>query len=172
MFIFRRYKTKSHRTGITLVEIMVASAILAFIGGLVGHWFSIQRHYQSRIFAISDAQQTIRKVSWSMIQELRTARSILFPRINTDKSLRSDSKVVFKSFSGDIISYYYLASAKEIRRCKIPNGPGAPEIDPDPVAENVGELIFTASDDGNRLIDIFMELGGTYGLESVYLLNE
>jgi len=28
------------RTGVTLVEIMVASAIIAFIGGIVGHWFS------------------------------------------------------------------------------------------------------------------------------------
>ncbi len=170
--MFRHYKTRSRRLGITLVEIIVASTILAFIGGIVGHWFFIQRRYQSRIFAISDAQQNIRKASWTMIQELRTARSILFPRINDDKSIRSDSKVVFKNFSGDIVSYYYFEGAKEIRRCLIPNGPGAPEIDAISVAKNVDQIIFTASDDGNRLIDIFLEVNGTYGLESVYLLNE
>lgn len=160
------------RTGVTLVEIMVASAIIAFIGGIVGHWFFIQRQYQSRIFAISDAQQTIRQASWSMMQELRTARSVLLPRINPDKSIRTDSKVVFKSFSGDVICYYYVASEKEIRRCVIPNGPGAPVIDSDPIARNIDNIAFTASDDGNRLIDIFMEVNGTFGLESVYLMNE
>ena len=165
-------KTKSRKSGITLVEIMVASAILAFIGGIVGHWFFLQREYQGRIFAISDAQQTIRQASWSMMQELRTARSVLFPRINADKSIKSDSKVVFKSFAGDIICYYYVASAKELRRCTVPNGPGSPEIDKEPVARNIDQIIFTASDDGNRLIDIFMEVNGTFGLESVYLMNE
>ncbi|PKL47026.1 MAG: hypothetical protein CVV42_14565 [Candidatus Riflebacteria bacterium HGW-Riflebacteria-2] len=170
--MYRHYKRKSDRFGVTLVEIIVASAILAFIGGIVGHWFFLQREYQGRIFAISDAQQTIRQASWRMMQELRTARSVLFPRINADKSIRSDSKVVFKSFAGDVICYYYLASEKEIRRCKIPNGPGVPTADSEPVARNVDQLAFTASDEGNRIIDIFMEVKGTFGLESVYLINE
>lgn len=156
----------------TLVEIMVGSAILAFIGGIVGHWFFMQRQYQRRIFEISDAQQAIRQASWAMMQELRTARSVLFPRINADKSLRSDSKVIFKSFSGDVICYYFVEREHEIRRCKIPNGPGAPEIDTDPIAKDVAQILFTSSDDGNRLIDIFMEVKGSFGLESVYLMNE
>lgn len=170
--MYHRFKPLTRKCGITLVEIIVASAILAFIGGIVGHWFFLQREYQGRIFAISDAQQTIRQASWSMMQELRTARSVLFPRINSDKSIRSDSKVVFKSFSGDIICYFYVASSKELRRCKIPNGPGAAATDIEPVARNLDQIAFTASDDGNRLVDIFMEVNGTFGLESVYLMNE
>jgi prepilin-type N-terminal cleavage/methylation domain-containing protein len=170
--MYHRYNSKKANSGVTLVEIMVASAILAFIGGVVGHWFFLQREYQGRIFAITDAQQTIRKASWQMIQELRTARNVVFPRINSDKSLRSDSKVVFKNFSGDIISFYYDESEREIRRCRVPNGPGVAEIDKEPIATNVDQIIFTASDDGNRLIDIFMSINGTYGLESVYLMNE
>lgn len=170
--MYLHYKTESKKTGVTLVEILVASAILAFIGGIVGHWFFLQREYQGRIFAISDSQQTIRQASWAMMQELRTARSVLLPRINSDKSIRSDSKVVFKNFAGDIICFYYVASAKELRRCKVPNGPGTPSIDNEPVASNIDQITFTASDDGNRLIDIFMEVNGTFGLESVYLMNE
>ena len=165
-------KNNQRNAGVTLVEIMVASAIIAFIGGIVGHWFFIQRQYQSQIFSISDAQQTIRQVSWSMMQELRTARSIILPRTNPDKSLHSDSKVIFKSFSGDIICYYYVASEKELRRCKIPNGPGAPVIDDEPVGRKLDKITFTGNDIGNRLIDIYMEVDGTFGLESVYLMNE
>ncbi|HAE38958.1 MAG TPA: hypothetical protein DCG57_10015 [Candidatus Riflebacteria bacterium] len=172
MFMYPRYNRSRKKSGVTLVEIMVASAILAFVGGIVGHWFFIQRQQQRRLFDVSDAQQAIRQASWTMMQELRTARSILFPRINSDNSLRSDSKVVFKSFSGDIICYYYVALDQEIRRCKVPNGPGSPEIDPDPVAKNISQVMFTASDDGNRLIDVFMEVKGTFGLETVYLMNE
>jgi len=170
--MYQLFKKTKKRSGITLVEIMVGSAILAFIGGIVGHWFFMQRQYQRRIFEISDGQQSIRQTSWAMMQELRTARSVLFPRLNPDNSIHSDSKVVFKSFSGDVICYYYNASQREIRRCKIPNGPGAPEFDPEPIAKDVSQIIFTASDDGNRLIDIFMEIKGSFGLESVYLMNE
>ena len=170
--MYHHCNNRHKRSGVTLVEIMVASAIIAFIGGIVGHWFFIQRQQQRRSFDISDAQQTIRQSSWAMMQELRTARSVLFPRINADNSIHSDSKVVFKSFSGDIVCYYYVERDQEIRRCKIPNGPGSPEIDPDPIAKNISQVVFTASDDGNRLIDIFMEIKGTFGLETVYLMNE
>lgn len=165
-------KTNKLRSAVTLPEILIGAVILSIIGGIIAHWFFMQRQYQQRIFAISDSQQAIRKASWRMMQELRTGRSIIFPRINADKSIRSDDKILFKAFNGDITCFYFVPETSEIRRCIIPNGPGSPQIDPDPVAAGVKQVAFTARDDGNRLVDIFLNVNGTFGLESVFLLNE
>ena len=99
----RLFKHNRKRAAFTMVEIMVGATILAVIGGMVAHWFVMQRQYQSRILAISDAQQNIRQASWNMIQELRTARNLFYPRLNADKSIRSDTKAIFKNFAGDIV---------------------------------------------------------------------
>jgi hypothetical protein len=138
---------------------------------MVAHWFYMQRRYQQRIFAISDAQQNIRQTTWNMIQELRTARMIISPRLNADKSIKSDNKVVFKNFAGDIVCYYFVEESSEIRRCLVPNGPGAPEAG-QPIGKGFSRVAFTAHDQGNRLIGIFLDAGNTFGIESVYLLNE
>lgn len=170
--MFHRYKRLKNRKALTLPEILIGTTILAFIGGIVAHWFVMQRQYQQRIFAISDSQQTIRQASWRMMQEIRIGRSILFPRINSDKSLNSSDKLVFKGFNGDIVCFYHVKETGEIRRCIIPNGPGSPQIDPDPVAAGVRQVAFTARDEGNRLVDIFFDVNGSFGLESVFLMNE
>lgn len=171
MFIFPHFKKNPIR-GFTLVEIVVGTCIIALIGGIVGHWFFMQRAYQQKILEKSDAQQRIRKASWKMIQELRTARTILSPRVNPDKSIRSDDKLYFKNFAGDIICYYFVAKEKQIRRCLIPNGPGSPIEDKAPVGDGFDQVAFTAQDIGNRLVSIFLKGDGAFGLESVYLLNE
>ena len=167
------HQSKTRRiAGFTMVEIMVGAAILAIIGGMVAHWFVMQRRYQARILAISDAQQNIRQASWNMIQELRTARNLIYPRLNADKSIKSDTKTVFKNFSGDIVCYYHFPDTHEIRRCLVPNDGGTPIIDVKPIATGIDKVAFTAHDIGNRLLGIYLESGNTVGLESVYLVNE
>jgi len=155
-----------------MVEIMVGAAILAIIGGMVANWFVMQRRYQKRILEMSDAQQSIRQASWNMIQELRTARNLTYPRLNADKSIKSDTMTVFKNFSGDIVCYYHYPETGEIRRCVVPNDSGAPIIDTKPIATRIDKVAFTSHDLGNRLLGIYLESGNTVGLESVYLLNE
>lgn len=155
-----------------MIEILVGATILAVIGAMVAHWFFMQRRYQERVSAISEAQQSIRQASWNLIQELRTGRNIISPRLNTDKSIKSDTKVVFKNFAGEIICFYHDAATSEIRRCLIPNGPGNPVVNPVAIAKGIDKVVFTAHDIGNRLIGIYLESAGSVGLESVYLLNE
>ncbi len=168
----RLFKHNRKRAAFTMIEIMVGATILAVIGGMVAHWFVMQRQYQKRILAISDAQQNIRQASWNMIQELRTARNLIYPRLNADKSIRSDNKTIFKNFAGDIVCYFHDAATGQIRRCLIPNGPGAPVVDKKPIGSGIDKVAFTAHDIGNRLVGIYLESDGTVGLESVYLLNE
>ena len=160
------------KSAFTLTEIIVATCIIGIVGGIVGHWFFMQRAYQQKIIEKSDAQQRIRKTSWKMIQEIKTARSVLSPRINSDNSIHSDDKIFFKNFSGDVVCYYFNEKTKEINRCLIPNGPGSPVVDKAPVGEGFSRVAFTAQDSGNRLISIFLEADNTYGLESVFLMNE
>lgn len=166
------FKRNRKPEGFTLAEILIGSAVLAIICGMVGHWFFMQRRYQQRIFAISDAQQSIRQATWNMIQELRTARIIIHPRLNPDKSIKSDTKVIFKNFAGDVVSFYFVPESGEIRRCLIPNGPGAPTVAPAAIGKGFTQVAFTAHDYSNSLIGIFFEANGTFGLESIYLLNE
>lgn len=176
-FIRRMYtspqcKKKRKTYGFTLVELIVGLCIFSLIGGIVGHWFFMQRAYQQKILEKSDAQQRIRRSCWKMIQELRTARTILSPRVNPDKSIRSDDKIFFKNFSGDIVCFYFVPKENLIRRCLIPNGPGSPVVDKNPIGEGFSQVAFTAQDIGNRLVGIYLEGNGAFGLESVYLMNE
>ncbi|MFZ5952582.1 MAG: pilus assembly FimT family protein [Candidatus Rifleibacteriota bacterium] len=171
MLTFRQTEKRKTR-GFTLTEIIVGTAIITIIGSIVGHWFFMQRSYQQMILKKSDAQQRIRRASWKMVQELKTARTILSPRLNSDKSIRSEDKVFFKNFAGDIVCYYHSLKQKKIFRCLIPNGPGAPVVDKVPVGENISQAAFTAQDPGNRLVSIFLSADGAFGLESVYLMNE
>jgi hypothetical protein len=132
----------------------------------------MQRNYQQRVVQISEAQQNIRKASWQMVQELRTARIILWPRVNIDDTIHSDTKVIFKNFRGDIVCYYFDSETEQIKRCLIPNGPGSPVIDRKIVGEGFSRVYFTAHDVSHHLLGIFMQNNQSFGLESVYLLNE
>ncbi|MEW6710747.1 MAG: type II secretion system protein [Candidatus Riflebacteria bacterium] len=158
--------------GFTLTEIIVGTMLITIIGSIVGHWFFMQRSYQQMILKKSDAQQRIRRACWKMVQELKTARTILSPRLNSDKSIRSEDKVFFKNFAGDIVCFYHNQKEKKIFRCLIPNGPGAPVVEKIPVGDNISQAAFTAQDPGNRLLSIFISTDGAFGLESVYLMNE
>ncbi|HEY9072308.1 MAG TPA: prepilin-type N-terminal cleavage/methylation domain-containing protein [Candidatus Ozemobacteraceae bacterium] len=159
------------RSGVTLVELLIGTAILAVILGIVSRWFFMQREYQQRLSHISAIQEDFRRASWNMIQELQMARVVIWPRINADKSLHSDTKVVFKDFNGQIISYYHVPATGEIRRCIIPNGPGGVVINPRPVGEGIASASFTASSFDNRLISFHLSTGGVHTLDAVYLLN-
>ncbi len=155
-----------------MVEIIVGAAIIAVIGGLVAHWFVMQRRYQQRVTSMSDGQQSIRQATWNMIQELRTARTIISPRVNGDDSIKSDEKVVFKNFAGDIVCFYLDSDIREIKRCLIPNGPDQPLVSPAPIARGIDRVVFTAHDPSNKLLAIYLEADGSFGLESIYALNE
>ncbi len=171
MFIFRQ-SNRNKAVGFTLIEIMVGTAIIVAIGIVVGNWFFMQRSYQKRIVAMSDGQQNIRQACWKMLQELQVARTIIAPRLNSDKSIKSDSKIVFKGFNGDIVSYYFVEDSKELRRCVIPNGPGQPIIDATPIGKGLDNVVFTNHHQGNKLVGIFLESKGTFGLESAYMVND
>jgi prepilin-type N-terminal cleavage/methylation domain-containing protein len=171
MSIFRQSKNRKTR-GFTLTEIMVGTAIIVAIGIVVGNWFFMQRSYQKRVLAMSDGQQNIRQACWRMQQELQIARTIIAPQLNPDKSLKSDSKIVFKGFNGDIVSYYFVEDSKELRRCVIPNGPGQPIIDATPIGKGLDKVVFTNHHQSNKLVGIFLESKGTFGLESAYLVND
>lgn len=170
--MFHLFKKRRNAPGFTLVEIIVGASLITIIAGMVAHWFFMQRRYQQQVMAISDAQQNVRQASWNMTQELRTARTIILPRMNADKSIKSDSKVIFKNFAGDIVCFYHVPEKAEIRRCMIPNGPGSPVTEAKPVGKGIEKAVFTAHDIGNHLIGIYLETPGAFGLESIYLINE
>lgn len=157
--------------GTTFIELLIGATILATIIGFVARWFFIQREYQQRLSRVSDIQDDFRRASWAMIQELQMARMIIWPRINSDDSLHSDTKVVFKDFTGRIITYYHVPDAREVRRCVIPNGPGDPVITPTPIGRGIATMSFTASSMDNRLISYNMSTDGVHTLDAVYLIN-
>jgi prepilin-type N-terminal cleavage/methylation domain-containing protein len=171
MFTFLHYKRRQNE-GFTLIEVLIATSVVVLIGVVVGNWFFMQRKFQKRIVSLAEAQENIRRANWRMIQELKTSRTIIYPRINEDKSIRSDSKVVFKNFNGDIVCYYHENETGNIRRCLIPNGTGSPQLTKAPIGKNFDRVIFTAQDDSNKLVGIFLEYKNTFGIESVFLLNE
>ena len=162
---------KIDRPGFTLIEVMMGMAILSMISIIVGNWFFMQRNYQQRINQTSDIQENFRRANWDMIQELQIARFIIWPRMNSDRSIKSDSKVVFKDFLGNIVAFYHVPATGEIRRCEIPNGPGNAEVDSIPIAKGIASVSFTASDFANRFIAIHLTASGVHSLDAVYLLN-
>jgi hypothetical protein len=150
---------------------MIGIALLSIITGFFGYWFMMQRQYQERITRISDVQEKLRRASWDMIQELQTSRSILWPRLNADKSIHTDSKMVFKDMQGNFVAYYHVPATRELRRCVIPNGPGSVELDGVPIAAGIASVSFTAGDFCNRLISFHLSSEGVHTLDAVYLLN-
>jgi len=163
--------SERRKAGVTLVEMVVGAMILSIIFGITARWFFMQREYQQRLTHISDIQDNFRRANWLMVQELQMARTIIWPRLNADRSIRSDTKLVFKDFNGQIIAYYHIPAEQRIRRCVIPNGPGNPVVTARPVGEGIASLSFTAASIDNRLISLHMSTGGVHSLDAVYLTN-
>ncbi len=165
-------KNKKKKLGFTFVEMMIAVSILGILFSIMGYWFTIQRKSQTRITANLIGQQNVMLASLRMVTEMRTSRTIVYPCKNEDDSIRSDTKIVFKTNSGDFVCYYHDKDRAEIKRCLIPNGPGATVIDDRPLARGIDEVYFTARGDENRLIDVLLRSQDTYGMETIYLIND
>ncbi len=167
-----------NKKAITLVELTIAVAILGLVGAMVGHWFSLNNQYQKRVTALNDSDNIIRKVLWEMHKDLKSARTILYPRrttITSDtlKNLISDNKIIFRNFDGDIVSYYFKEDTKEIIRTVtyIPT-PLAPSNESMVIGKNVDCVVFTNRNELNNLVGIYMESGEAVQIDSVYLMND
>lgn len=160
------------KTGFTLVEILVAFGILGLIFAIVAYWFSMQKQYQSSISSTVIGSQNINLANWKMTKELKFARNIIYPRINSDGSIHSSNKIIFKDFAGEIICFYYDKNTKEIKRLYIGNKDSQPKPDLAPIAQDIDEVYFTNLSSENRILDIYMKSGPAFGLETVYMVNE
>ena len=176
MRIFVRDKKK--KKAFTLVEVMIAVAILSMVGALVAHWFTMHTQYQKRVTELNDSDNIIRNILWDMHKDLKTARTILYPRRTTVdsftlKNLISDNKLIFRNFDGDIVTYYHNTVSKDIIRevIYIPT-PNAPTNESKIIGRNIDCLIFTNRNELNNLVGIYMEAGPAVQIDSVYLMNE
>ena len=167
-----------NRKALTLIEVTIAVAILSVVGTMVAHWFTLNSQYQKRVTELSDRDNVIRTILWDMHKDLRSARTILYPRrtkmtSDTLKNLVSDSKIVFRNFDGDIVTYYYNEKTKEIVRevIYIPT-PGAPSNESKVIGKDIDCVIFTNRNELNNLVGIYMESGPAVQIDSVYLMNE
>lgn len=168
----------NYKKAITLVEITIAVAILGIVGAMVGHWFTLNNQYQKRVTALNDSDNIIRKTIWEMHKDLKSARTILYPRrttITSDtlKNIISDTKIVFRNFDGDIVSYYYKEDTKEIIRevTYIPTAL-APSNESSVIGKNIDCVVFTNRNELNNLVGIYMESGQAVQMDSVYLMND
>ena len=167
-----------NRKALTLIEVTIAVAILSVVGTMVAHWFTLNSQYQKRVTELSDRDNVIRTILWDMHKDLRSARTILYPRrtkmtSDTLKNLVSDSKIVFRNFDGDIVTYYFNENTKEIVRevIYIPT-PGAPSNESKVIGKDIDCVIFTNRNELNNLVGIYMESGPAVQIDSVYLMNE
>lgn len=165
-------KKPSAKLAFTFIEVLISSAILAIVFSMLFNWLYMQRQYQRRLTSLGIAQQEIRKANWQIIQELQIARSLIWPHTETQDAIISDSKILFKNFEGEIVCYYYVEEDGEIRRCLIPNGPGAVITDTKPVATGLDRVAFTTYQFDVKVASIYMASNGAFGIESVSLLNE
>jgi prepilin-type N-terminal cleavage/methylation domain-containing protein len=172
MFLFHHIKKTKKSGGFTLIEMVIGISILAMIFSMLGYWFTIQRKSQARITTNFVGQQNVLLANLRMVNEMRISRLIIYPSKNEDNSIHTDSKVIFKNSSGDYVCYYHDKDKAEIRRCLIPNGEGDPIEDTRPLARGIDEIYFTARGNENRLIDIVLRSQGTFGMESIYLIND
>lgn len=165
-------KKSASKSAFTFTEVLISSAILAIVFSMLFNWLYMQRQYQRRLTSLSFAQQEIRRANWEIIQELQIARSLIWPRTEIEDAIISDSKILFKNFEGDIVCYYFVEEGGEIRRCLIPNGPGAVTADSKPVATGLDRVAFTTYQFDVKIASIYMASSGAFGIESVSLLNE
>gem|GEM_PF-843406 len=156
----------------TLLELIVAASLLTVIIGMVGQWFFSQRHYQDRILRLNDIQENLRKATWGISKEVKTGRQVIWPRVNSDGSPRTDSVLVFKNFRGAIVAFYHRPETGQIRRCLIPNGTGMPIDDASPVADGIASMAFTTMGSDNKLVSLHMSTEGVHYVDAVRLVNE
>ena len=162
------------RKAITLVELLIAISLLGIVGTLVSRWMSMNFQYRKRLTLQNDCDNNIRSAIWEMHKDLKTAKTILYPRRNSGgNKLISNSKIVFKNFQGDIICFYFNNETKEIIRelyHLIPNGD-----EPDKVHSIIGKgfdcVVFTNRNDLNNLVGIYLEQGPSIQIDSVFLMN-
>ena len=146
--------------------------MFAIIMGIVASWFFTQKQQQDRFLRITNSQDRMQQAIWRVIQELKTGRQIIWPQANADQSPRTDSRIVFKTFRGDIAAYYYVPGAREIRRCLIPNGPGSPIVDTTPVGYEIDGASFTTMGVDNKLVSINLSSDQLHFVDAVRLVNE
>jgi type II secretory pathway pseudopilin PulG len=158
--------------GVTFVELLVGMTLLAIIGGLVANWFFAQRRYQERMVKLSEIQENTRQAIWRVVQEMKTGRQIIWPRVNADGSPRTDTVVVFKDFRGRFVSFYHQPADRTIRRCVIPNGAGAVAIDGTPIGKGIASASFTVMGADNKLLSIHLTTEGVHQIDAVRLVNE
>ena len=169
---------RGKRKAFSLVEVTIAVAILGVVGAIVAHWFTLNNQYQKRVTELSDKDNVIRTILWEMHKDLKIARDVLYPRrtsltSDTLKNLVSDSKLVFRNFDGDIITYHYDEKKKQIIKevIYIPT-PGAPSNEKKVIGKDIDCVIFTNRNELNNLVGIYMESGPAVQIDSVYLMNE
>ena len=172
--LFRDKNKKAY----TIIEVTIAIAIVSIVGAIVAQWFTMNNQYQKRVTALNDADNNIRTILWEMHRDLKTARTILYPRRTTVTSftlsnLVSDSKLVFRNFDGDIVSYHHNIDSKEIIKqiLYIPTT-NAPSNETKVIGRNIDCLVFTNRNELNNLVGIYMEAGPAVQVDSVYLMNE
>lgn len=166
------------RIGITLVEVMIAMAIFGLVGALVGHWFTSNTKYHKRLTEQNDADDRIRTSLWKMHQDLKTGRTIIYPRLETlstkpGKNIISDNKVVFRNFDGDIITYYLDTEKRQVIRhvVYIPTA-DAPSNEKSVIGDGIDLVVFTNRNELNNTLGIYMESGPSCVIDSVFMMNE
>jgi len=166
------------RKAFSLVEVTIAVAILSVVGTVVAHWFTLNNQYQKRVTELSEKDNKIRAIIWEMHKDLKIARTVLYPRRTTVtsetlKNLVSDSKLIFRNFDGDIVTYYYDEKTKEIIKeiIYIPTA-NAPRNEKKVIGKDIDSVIFTNRNELNNLVGIYMESGPAVQIDSVYLMNE
>ena len=169
---------KNNRKAITFVELMIAVAILGIVLTIVTRWFTVNSQYQRRITRQNECDNLIRQVVWEMHKDIKMSRTILYPRIakitNNDlNDMTSDSKLVFRNFDGDIVSFYYNSDSKEIIRqvLHIPTG-DAPPDEIKVIGKGLDNVVFTNRNEMNNLVGIYIEAGPSLLMDTVYMMNE
>lgn len=168
------FRDNLKRKAFTLVEVLITVTIIGVVGGIVAHWFTMNSKYQKRITEISDAEDRIRKAIWVLHEDVKTARSILYPRTdNSNSPLISDTRVVIRNFDGDLFLYYFDTKSKQLKKITqyIPTT-DAPSSKTEIIGTGIDKVIFTNRNEMNNLLGIYIESGEATILDSIYLMNE
>lgn len=175
--MFTLYRAKK-KIGLTLVEVMVAVAIFGTVVAMVAHWFTTNSQYHKRLTEQNDADDHMRRALWKMHQDLKTGRTIVYPRIehvesDYTKNFISDNKVVFRNFDGDIITYYHDKDKHEIIReiVYIPTE-DAPANERKVIGDCIDLVVFTNRNELNNTLGIYLESGPSCVIDSVFMMNE
>ena len=166
-------RSTSHSAGgFSFVELLMGAFVLVLVFGFLGIWFHSNRRSQTSISEVSRTQELFRSAMWKMIAELKTGRIVIWPQVNSDKSPRTDSVLVFKNFRGEFVSFYFIPQTQEVRRCVIPNGVGAAVEDPAPIVQGLASATFTVMGVDNKLVSINLSGRNMQQIDAVRLVNE